>query len=175
MADILERAARSALMSRIRGVDTQPEKVVRSVLHRAGFRFRLHVRELEGSPDIVLPRHRTCIFVNGCFWHAHAACAYARIPKTDTQRWTDKLARNVARDRSNRAALRKQGWRVIDIWECGIKDVAQPDLSWLTDAISADAPGWIVWPRRPRKRTRIKVVTGSNRSRSRGSGLPNRA
>lgn len=151
MVDLLNHAARSALMARIRSADTAPEWFVRKFLHRAGHRYRLHARDLPGRPDIVLPKYATCIFVNGCFWHAHAGCAYARLPKTHTAAWSDKLRKNVARDRRSRRALLAAGWRVIDIWECGIKDVSDPDLSWLPSLIEAEGAGRVVWPKRPRK------------------------
>ena len=138
-------------MAEIRGKDTQPELFVRRFVHACGFRFRLHVRELPGRPDMVLSKWGTCIFVNGCFWHSHRDCAYARVPSTRASYWTDKLERNVARDAAVRAELRRLGWRVIDIWECGIKDVRDPDLYWLAKAIRNTRQRRIVWPRKPTK------------------------
>ncbi len=105
-------------MSRIRGKDTKPELVVRRRLHSMGYRFRLHRRDLPGCPDIVLPRHRVCIFVHGCFWHLHRNCKDARIPKTKRAWWRKKLVGNAARDKRHAAALRRLGWRVLTIWEC---------------------------------------------------------
>ena len=113
---------RSALMARIRSVDTRPEIAVRRLLHAMGYRFRLHRRDLPGKPDIVLPRHRLAIFVHGCFWHQHAGCRLASRPKTRQDYWTPKLAGNVARDEAAQAALRKLGWRVEVIWECDARD-----------------------------------------------------
>jgi DNA mismatch endonuclease (patch repair protein) len=103
-------------MSRIRGKDTTPEKIVRSLLHRAGYRFRLHVRSLPGNPDIVLPRHRTAIFVHGCFWHRHHGCRNCTTPTNRREWWLAKLNGNAARDKLRQAALRKLGWRVMDWW-----------------------------------------------------------
>lgn len=111
-------------MSRIRGRDTRPEKAVRSLLHRMGFRFRLHRRDLPGSPDIVLPRLRTVIFVHGCFWHRHPGCRYAYTPRTRKSFWNAKFAANRARDRRHVRELRSLGWRVVTVWEC---DVAASD------------------------------------------------
>ncbi len=108
-------------MSRIRGKDTGPEIAVRSSLHRLGFRFRLHVNDLPGRPDIVLPKYRTVIFVHGCFWHRHKGCRFAYTPKTRTAFWTAKFAENVARDALNRQSLEGLGWRVLVIWECQIE------------------------------------------------------
>jgi DNA mismatch endonuclease (patch repair protein) len=116
--DTLSRERRSWNMSRIRGRDTRPEKIVRSALHRMGFRFRLHRRGLPGSPDIVLPRHRVAIFVHGCFWHRHPRCRFAYTPKSRLEFWSRKFEENKARDRRARRALRRQGWRVLTVWEC---------------------------------------------------------
>jgi DNA mismatch endonuclease (patch repair protein) len=107
-------------MSRIRGRDTKPELAVRSVLHRLGYRFRLHVSDLPGRPDIVLPRHRTVVLVHGCFWHRHAGCRFCYVPKTRADFWRRKFEGNVERDRVVRRELRKIGWRVMVVWECEI-------------------------------------------------------
>ena len=111
-------------MSRIRGRDTSPEKVVRSMLHRMGFRFSLHRKDLPGKPDIVMPRHSTVIFVHGCFWHLHKGCKQARIPKTRHAWWKQKLEGNASRDLKKRTELRRLGWRVIAVWEC---ETEKPD------------------------------------------------
>jgi DNA mismatch endonuclease (patch repair protein) len=100
---------------------TKPEMLVRSHLHRAGFRFRLHDRKLPGKPDIVLPKYKTVIFVQGCFWHGHAGCPYFVIPKTRTQWWLDKINRNKLNDSKTVKELRKSGWRVLLLWECSLK------------------------------------------------------
>ena len=105
-------------MSRIKGKDTGPEKIVRSLLHRMGYRFRLHGKTLPGRPDIVLSRHRAVVFVHGCFWHRHRGCKDATMPKTRRAWWRAKLEGNAARDRRNQAALRRTGWRVLTVWEC---------------------------------------------------------
>ena len=109
---------RSALMSRVRGKDTKPEMVVRRLLHRLGYRFRLHRRDLPGSPDIVLPGRRAVVFVHGCFWHHHPGCRMASTPKTRTKFWLGKFARNVERDADHAAALIRAGWVVNVVWEC---------------------------------------------------------
>jgi DNA mismatch endonuclease (patch repair protein) len=105
-------------MSRIRSRDTVPELQVRSALHRAGYRFRLHRKDLPGRPDIVLPKHSTVVFVHGCFWHRHPGCRFAYLPKSRVAFWRKKFNDNVERDRRNRRDLRRRGWRVITIWEC---------------------------------------------------------
>jgi len=105
-------------MSRIQGKDTAPELVVRSLLHRMGYRFRLHVSRLPGKPDIVLPKHRTVIFVHGCFWHRHKGCKFAYTPKSRNRFWTAKFAENIARDRKVKRELRRLGWTVNVVWEC---------------------------------------------------------
>ncbi len=116
--DRISSKHRSWNMSRIRGRDTGPEKIVRSVLHRMGYRFRLHRRDLPGRPDIVLPKHNTVVFVHGCFWHRHARCRFAYTPKTRVRFWSDKFAENIRRDARTRRALQRLGWRVIIVWEC---------------------------------------------------------
>lgn len=117
MADTLTRAQRSALMSKIRGKNTQPELRVRGLAHSLGYRFRLHRRDLPGSPDIVFPGLKKAIFVHGCFWHRHG-CGRAYTPKTRTEFWTRKFAANVARDTRAQVALQRAGWDVLVIWEC---------------------------------------------------------
>jgi len=120
LADRLSTAERSALMARIRGTNTKPEVLVRSALHRAGFRFRLHGAALPGRPDIVLPRHRTVVFVHGCFWHRHG-CRLSSEPATRRAFWREKFARNRARDQRTARALRNLGWRVVTVWECSLR------------------------------------------------------
>lgn len=118
--DTLSPSARSKRMSLVRCKDTQPEMLVRCLVHRLGFRFRLHVRSLPGSPDIVLAKYRKVIFVHGCFWHRHSAstCTKGRLPKSRQDFWELKLNGNRKRDRKNQRALRRDGWRVLTIWEC---------------------------------------------------------
>lgn len=109
-------------MSRIKGRDTKPEMIVRRIAHGLGFRFRLHRKDLPGSPDLVFPRHRAVIMVHGCFWHRHPGCKYAYSPKTRVRFWENKLKGNVARDRRNEIALKNLGWRIMVIWECETKE-----------------------------------------------------
>lgn len=122
MTDRLTQAQRSELMSAVRGRDTGPEKAIRSLLHRMGFRFRLHAAELPGKPDIVLPRHRKAIFVHGCFWHGHKKCIRSERPKSNVDFWNAKLDGNISRDLVVRKRLQSLGWRVLVIWECQIGD-----------------------------------------------------
>lgn len=122
--DKLTREHRSWLMSRIGSKNTLPEIAVRSVLHRLGFRFRLHVKNLPGTPDIVLPRLKTVVFVHGCFWHGHN-CRKGRIPKSNVEFWLDKVARNKNNNRTQRGKLRKMGWRTVVIWQCQIKEISK--------------------------------------------------
>lgn len=113
---------RSEVMARIKGKDTGPEKAVRSFLHALGYRFRLHRKDLPGSPDIVLPGRKAVIFVHGCFWHGHGCKRGSRAPKTNADYWTRKLAGNVARDAKRQAELVVLGWRVLVVWECEMKE-----------------------------------------------------
>jgi DNA mismatch endonuclease (patch repair protein) len=112
-------------MSRIRGSGTKPELRVRSLLHSMGYRFRLHRKDLPGTPDIVLPRHRTVIFVHGCYWHRHRGCKYAYTPKSRVTFWQAKFDENVARDHRTQRELRKARWRVIVVWGCETNDLAE--------------------------------------------------
>lgn len=125
MTDRLSKEHRSWNMSRIRGKDTKPEKLVRSLLHRMGYRFRLHRRDLPGKPDIVLPKYKTVIFVHGCFWHRHKGCKYAYSPKSRVDFWQDKFRKNVDRDRKVRRSLKSKGWRVIIVWACQTEDLGR--------------------------------------------------
>ncbi|MCW3835045.1 very short patch repair endonuclease [Sphingomonas canadensis] len=127
--DRLSAAARSALMSRIGQANTSPERRVRRILHRNGLRFRLHRRDLPGTPDIVLPSRLTAIFVHGCFWHQHKGCRRASLPSTNPEKWRDKFERNVARDAAAYAALGELGWQVIVVWECELKNEAALERS----------------------------------------------
>lgn len=118
--DTITPEARSALMSRIRSKNTKPEVAVRSILHALGYRFRLHKKDLPGRPDIVLPRHKKIVLVQGCFWHGHN-CKLASRPKSNSDYWFEKISRNKERDERNSAALRSAGWQILELWECEIR------------------------------------------------------
>jgi DNA mismatch endonuclease (patch repair protein) len=121
MVDVLTKEQRSFNMSQIRDKNTKPEIIIRSMVHRMGFRFRLHDKSLPGKPDIVLPRHKKVIFVHGCFWHLHN-CKYGRVkPATNADFWQAKRLSNKLRDKRNLAKLRKIGWKILIIWECQLK------------------------------------------------------
>ncbi|AWJ87744.1 very short patch repair endonuclease (plasmid) [Azospirillum sp. TSH58] len=113
---------RAEVMARVRGKDTTPELAVRSALHRAGLRFRLHQKDLPGKPDIVLPSRRVALFVHGCFWHQHPGCPRARRPSSREEYWNRKLDRNMERDVENQEALKLKGWHIVTLWECDIKN-----------------------------------------------------
>lgn len=121
-ADIVTPEQRSQNMSRIKGRNTKPEMIVRSTCHDLGLRYRLHRKDLPGTPDLVFPKHRLCLFVHGCFWHRHAGCKYAYTPKSRLDFWLPKLAKNVERDMKAKRALEVSGWRVSIIWECQTKN-----------------------------------------------------
>lgn len=121
MADVHNKKTRSYNMSQIKGKDTKPEILVRKFLFSKGFRYKLHDKTLPGKPDIVLPKHKTIIFIHGCFWHGHKDCKYFVVPKTRTKWWLDKITTNKANDLKSIKLLRKEGWKVITIWECQLK------------------------------------------------------
>lgn len=121
MPDKLTPEQRHKCMASIKSKDTKPEVLVRKFLFANGFRFRVNVKRLPGTPDIVLRKYRTCIFVNGCFWHGHEGCRYFVLPKTNTEFWKAKIERNRQRDLDRRIRLRDMGWHVIQIWECQLK------------------------------------------------------
>lgn len=120
MPDVFKPEIRSYVMSRIRKTDTKPEVAVRKFLFNHGFRYRVHYRKLPGIPDIVLPKYKVVIFVNGCFWHAHEGCKYNKPPKSNKNYWIPKIERNVERDKKYKKEITKLGWKVLTVWECEI-------------------------------------------------------
>ena len=123
MIDHLSPAERSRNMKKIKSKNTKPEKIVRSLLHSNGFRFRLHNKNLPGKPDIVLKKYKTVIFVHGCFWHSHKNCKRSNIPKSNKSYWVQKIQKNKTRDKKNIRELKMGGWKVIVVWECGVKNI----------------------------------------------------
>lgn len=124
MADVMTQEQRRRCMAAIKGRDTKPEMTVRRFLFSKGLRYRVNNRKLPGTPDIVLKKYRTVVFIDGCFWHGHEMCKYYRLPKTNPDFWRHKIAMNIARDYANTVDLRLAGWRVIRLWECEIKTKA---------------------------------------------------
>ncbi len=122
MADRLSPARRSWNMSRIKARDTEPERLVRSILHRMGLRFRLHRADLPGKPDVVLVSRRIAVFVHGCFWHRHRNCRFAYNPKSRRAFWTHKFSENVKRDHRQRSRLKHIGWKSVIVWECELRN-----------------------------------------------------
>jgi DNA mismatch endonuclease (patch repair protein) len=120
--DSVSLEKRSWVMAQVKGRDTWPEKAVRSLLHHMGYRFRLQRKDLPGKPDIVLPKYRTVIFVHGCYWHRHPGCKRATTPATHNEYWDAKFICTVSRDERNKTTLESQGWRVVVVWECELKD-----------------------------------------------------
>ncbi|WP_243347238.1 very short patch repair endonuclease [Parabacteroides sp. FAFU027] len=127
MADVHDKATRSYNMSRIKNKDTKPEILVRKFLFANGFRYRLNDKKLPGKPDIVLPKYKTVIFINGCFWHGHENCKYFRLPKTRIEWWKNKIEKNKENDLKNHTLLKDAGYHVIVIWECEIKSTNRND------------------------------------------------
>lgn len=121
MTDILNPAQRSYNMSRIKSKETKPEKIVRKFLFAKGLRYRKNDKRFPGHPDIVLPKYKTIVFVHGCFWHLHENCKFARLPKTNTSFWKNKLMKNKYRDIKEQAELKNMGWKIIVVWECDLK------------------------------------------------------
>lgn len=142
MADVMTPEQRSRNMAAIKGKDTKPEMIVRKYLFSRGLRFRVQVRKMPGNPDIVLPKYRTVIFVNGCFWHGHEGCKYYHMPKSNIEFWKQKIKNNIARDVRNENELKSLGWRVIRVWECDIRKVAGREeyLQRLYDTITQPQP-----------------------------------
>ena len=122
--DKLSPEQRSWNMSRIRSSNTKPEIVIRSLLHRMGYRFRLHRKDLPGKPDIVLPKYKSVIFVHGCFWHRHKGCKYAYNPKSRQEFWENKFRANIKRDKEVKRQLQEKGWKVLVIWECELSNIS---------------------------------------------------
>lgn len=138
MPEKISPGTRSRMMSGIRGKNTRPEMLVRSFLHRNGFRFRLHHPGLPGRPDVVLPRWNVVVFVHGCFWHGHAGCRYFRLPKTRADFWEAKITANNDRDTAATLALSKADWRVATVWECALRDDSDAALNQLAGFIRSD-------------------------------------
>lgn len=149
MADIVSPSKRSKMMAGIKGKNTKPELIIRSLLHREGFRYRLHVKNLPGKPDLVFPKYRAVIFVHGCFWHGHN-CHLFKWPKSRPKFWRDKIEGNQKRDSASHAQLMENGWRICTIWECTLKgshrksheDVRDLIIGWLlTDSEDMEIVG----------------------------------
>lgn len=121
MTDVFTKRKRSQIMGRIKGRDTKPEIMVRSMVHRMGFRFRLHRKTLPGNPDIVLTRYKKAIFVHGCFWHGHKGCVRSKRPTSNEEFWNKKLEKNIVRDKRVRRKLHRNGWKVLVVWQCEIR------------------------------------------------------
>ena len=129
MADVKTPEQRSRNMAAIKGKDTKPEIIVRKYLFSRGLRFRVQVKKLPGNPDIVLPKYKTVIFVNGCLWHGHEGCKYFRLPKSNVEFWKEKIERNIERDRESMQALFDLGWKVIRVWECELRNKANREVT----------------------------------------------
>lgn len=148
MVDVVDGPTRSRMMSGIRGKNTKPELMVRRYLHSKGYRFRLHRKDLPGSPDLVLPKYKVVIFVHGCFWHHHEGCTYASMPSSRPEFWFEKLQGNVARDLLRIDELIQLGWSVVVVWECGLKH-AIDDIGALEGLIAKPQRTLSEWPARP--------------------------
>jgi DNA mismatch endonuclease (patch repair protein) len=143
MADIVSAVKRSQMMAGIKGKNTKPELIVRSLLHNLGFRFRLHDKKLPGKPDIVLPRYKVVVMIHGCFWHGHN-CSLFKLPSTNKEFWLTKISSNIARDQRDIENLNLAGWRILTIWECSLRgktkysihDFAAICKTWITHGIS---------------------------------------
>ena len=134
MTDVVDVETRSRMMANIRSKNTSPEILIRKALHARGFRFRVHVKKLPGTPDLVLPKYKAVIFIHGCFWHGHN-CRYFRIPQTRHEFWMEKIAKNQVRDREQLAALRVLNWRVLVIWECAVRTMKKQIAPVLIDSV----------------------------------------
>ena len=135
MTDVHNIETRSYNMSQIKGKNTKPEMLVRKFLFSKGFRYRIHDKKLPGKPDIVLPKYKSVIFVNGCFWHGHEGCKYFVIPKTRKEWWLDKIKTTKQRDDNNKTVLTELGWKVYTIWTCEIRKDGSEELNKIIDEI----------------------------------------
>lgn len=140
MTDRVDSATRSQMMAAVKSRNTKPELLIRSMLHQKGFRFRLHVKDLPGKPDIVLPKYRSVILINGCFWHGHENCRFFKIPSTRTEFWEEKIYKNKINDSKAIAKLLAENWRVCVIWQCKIRE-SKKDLTALADIVSSFITG----------------------------------
>lgn len=145
MVDVVDSSTRSRMMAGIRGKDTKPELQVRRYLHSQGFRYRLHDGRLPGRPDIIMPKYKLAILVHGCFWHRHRGCRYATTPEQNREKWAEKFRQNVERDEKQVRQLIDRGWRVLVVWECGLR-TPSPDLSWLAKHIRSTGKSYAEWP-----------------------------
>lgn len=127
LMDVHDQKTRSYNMSRVKGKDTKPEEIVRKYLFSQGFRYRKNDKRLPGKPDIVLPKYKTVIFVNGCFWHKHEGCKYFVWPKSNSEFWKEKIESNIVRDKKQYEELKNAGWHVIIVWECELKKKQRMD------------------------------------------------
>ena len=130
--DVFSKEKRSQIMSRVSGKNTKPEIVVRSLLHKMGYRFRLHRKDLPGKPDITLPKYKKVIFVHGCFWHGHPGCSRSKRPATNQKFWSEKLDKNIERDKVSVNALSQLGWEVLTVWSCEVKDTNKLKINLLS-------------------------------------------
>lgn len=157
MTDIVDNNTRSRMMASIKSKDTKPELLVRRFLHSRGFRYQLHVKKLPSSPDIVLTKSKLVILVHGCFWHRHVGCKLASIPDQNRQKWEEKFRRNIDRDARQIQLLLDDGWRVLVIWECGLRSAVQ-NLVWLDNFVKNDDTRFAEWPVVGMKRDRYGDV-----------------
>lgn len=123
--DVFSKEKRKVIMSKIRAKDTKPEIIIRKFIFSKGFRYRKNVKALPGKPDIVMPKYKTVVLVNGCFWHGHVNCQAATLPKSRIEYWAGKINSNIERDKRNNSRLKKMGWRIITVWECEIKKMIE--------------------------------------------------
>ena len=171
MADKMTESQRHECMSHIRSKDTVPEMVLRRELFRRGFRFRKNVRSLPGTPDIVLPMYRTCIFVNGCFWHGHKGCRYYNVPKTNADFWKNKVKHNIERDALTRQTLEALSWGVVTVWECELKPNFLPvTVERVISELSGNRRKWVEY-RVKRRESRRFAIEQSRRHRELLAGL----
>jgi len=156
MADVVDKETRSRMMSGIRGKDTRPEKRLRTALHAAGFRYRIHDRKLPGKPDLVFPMYKAVIFVHGCFWHRHPECWWNTNPSSNTGFWKTKFEQNSERDARNISTLRELGWRVAVVWECSFRLTSDAEVASSVGAWLKMGKYVLTLPLEPRKKTATK-------------------